>query len=99
MQNIIWPYSDLNLESFISSIKIEDKNYKVFDAYLIALNNSRKAILSILDDENEKESTIFINSLAYRISMEMKNQMDDTNYKVKSILENALWVVHNKKVA
>lgn len=99
MQNIVWPYSDLELWKYIKELNIDDKNHLVFEAYKIALNNSREALLSILEDKEEKEYTIFINSLAYRISMEMKNEMDDTNYEIQKILENSLWIVHNKKVA
>lgn len=87
------------LKKYISDLNIEDKGYEVYRAYVIALNNTLSQIEWIINGVNSKENEKAINKIALVIAKALDHEMRDTNYKVKSILENTLWVKHNKKVA
>ena len=86
---------DMTLDDYIRDLDISDKWIKVFKAYKISLNKSKDDIMNILSNEYLKEDKALLNQIAYKISIELEEEMKDTNYKVQKILEWALWVEHN----
>jgi len=86
---------DMTLDDYIRDLDISDKWIKVFKAYKISLNKSKDEIMNILSNEYLKEDKALLNQIAYKISIELEEEMKDTNYKVQKILEWALWVEHN----
>jgi len=86
---------DMTLDDYIRDLDISDKWIKVFKAYKISLNKSKGEIMNILSSEYLKEDKALLNQIAYKISVELEEEMKDTNYKVQKILEWALWVEHN----
>jgi len=86
---------NMTLDDYIRDLDISDKWMKVFKAYKISLNKSKEEIINILSDEYLKEDKVLLNQIAYKISVELEDEMRDTNYKVQEVLEWALWVKHN----
>ncbi len=84
-----------SLDEYIRNLQISDKWIKIFKAYKISLNKSRDEIINILNKNFLKDDKILLNQIAYKISIELENEMKDTNFKVKNILEWALWIEHN----